>query len=134
MAERAVKVSETNGPSSYVPSRRIADMGYHVVNPEEVEPMEGRSAETLPIGEAAGLKRRDDKLGLRLYVADPGEQLPLRYHYHDEQVEAFYVVEGTLHVETPEGEYVVEADWTFVGAPSVEDAHAYEPEEHDAEE
>lgn len=130
-------------------------MGYHVIDPAEVDPMEGRSAEAVPVGEEAGLTRRDDKLGLRLYVADPGEQLPMQYHYHDEQVEAFYVLEGCLHVETPAGEHVVETDQVFVvepgsphrafnppdadgaarvlaiGAPSLQDAHAYDPDEQD---
>lgn len=127
-------------------------MGYHVIDPSDVDPMEGRSAEAIPVGEAAGLTRRDDKLGLRLYIAEPGDQLPIRYHYHDEQVEAFFVLEGTLHVETPEREYVAEPDQTVVvepgsphrafnptdaddpvrvlaiGAPSVDDAHAYDPD------
>ena len=128
-----------------------SDMSYHVVDPDEVEPMEGRSAAALPIGEAAGLERRHDKIGLRLYTAEPGEQLPTRYHYHDKQVEAFYVIEGPLHVETPDRVYVVETGETFVvepgnphrafnptiadervrafavGAPSSDDAHAYDP-------
>lgn len=129
------------------------DTGYHIVDPADVEPMEGRSADARPIGEAAGLHRRDDKLGMRIYEAAPGEQVPGMYHYHDEQIEVFYVLEGTLHVETPEREYIVEADQAFfvdpghphraynpadangsvrllaVGAPSAEDHHAYEPED-----
>lgn len=128
-------------------------MGYHVVSANDVEPMAGRSAEARPIGEAAGLSRRDAKLGIRVYTADPGEQLPRMYHYHDEQIEVFYVLEGTLHVETPDQEFVVPADHAFfaepgsphrafnpedasdsvrvlaLGAPSVEDGHAYEPED-----
>ncbi|MEF8868295.1 MAG: cupin domain-containing protein, partial [Haloarculaceae archaeon] len=68
------------------------------------------------------------------------------------QVEAFYVLEGRLHVETPEGEFLVGPDEVFVadpgsphraynpadaegpvralaiGAPSADDAHVYEPE------
>lgn len=128
-------------------------MTYHIIDPEEIEPMDDRPAEVLPIGEAAGLNRREDKMGLRLYRAEPGQQLPLVYHYHDEQVEAFYVIEGRLHVETPEEEYIVDTDQTFIvepgnphrafvpedaataahvlaiGAPSTDDAHAYEPEE-----
>lgn len=122
-------------------------MGYHVVDPADVEPMEDRSAEARSISEAVGLKN----FGLRLYHGAPGEQIPKRYHYHDEQEEAFYVVEGTLHVETPDREYVVPAGQLFVaepgsphrafnpddagadvrvlavGAPSVHDAHGYEP-------
>lgn len=128
-------------------------MGYHVVDPADIEPMEGRSAEARSISEAVGMERRNAKLGMRLYDADPGEQLPLFYHYHEEQVEAFYVLDGTLHIETPEDEFVVESGQTFVvdpgnphraynpetadgrvrvfavGAPSVDDGQQYDPDE-----
>lgn len=128
-------------------------MAYHIVDPEEVEPMEGRSADARAITEAAGFERRNAKLGLRLYDAAPGEQLPLVFHLHEEQVEAFYVLEGPLHVETPDKEYVVETGQTFIaepgnphraynpetargdikvlaaGAPSVDDAKQYDPDE-----
>jgi mannose-6-phosphate isomerase-like protein (cupin superfamily) len=57
-------------------------------------------------------------MGLRRYRVEPGEQIPLSgLHYHDEQEEAFYVVSGTLTVETPDREYVVEADQFFVADP-----------------
>ncbi|MFB6169565.1 MAG: cupin domain-containing protein [Haloarculaceae archaeon] len=123
-------------------------MGYHVIDPDDVEPAEGRPSETHYLSEAAGL----EQLGVRLYRVDPGEQLPLSgMHYHDEQEEAFYAVSGTLHVETPEAEYTVEEGSLFtadpgsphraynpddapgpitvlaLGAPTgVDDAHAYE--------
>jgi mannose-6-phosphate isomerase-like protein (cupin superfamily) len=130
-----------------------ANKGYHVVDTADVEPMDGRSAEARPVGEAAGLDRRNDKLGIRVYTAAPGEQIPGMYHYHDEQVEVFFVLDGTLHVETPDREYVVRPEQAFfvepghphraynpeaaesavrllaIGAPSVEDHHAYDPEE-----
>jgi len=126
-------------------------MGYHVVDPSDLEPFPGREAEPRSISEAAGMDRRDAKLGLRTYDAEPGEQVPMTYHYHDEQVEAFYVLEGTLHVETPDEEFAIPEDQAFVvepgnphrafnpadadgrvrvlaiGAPSVEDHHVYEP-------
>ena len=94
---------------------------------------------------------KDSKLGLRIYELAPGEQSGLSYHYHDEQVEVFYVLAGTLHVETPDETYVVEADQVLfvdpgspqraynpetaematrvlaIGAPSVDDAHPYDP-------
>lgn len=127
-------------------------MGYHLVDPDELDQWDDRPADVRSISEAAGLDYQDSKLGMRRYVADPGEQLPLSYHYHDEQVEAFYVLEGRLHVETPEGELVVEADQVLVvepespqrafnpedadgsvrvlavGAPTVDDANPYEPD------
>lgn len=121
-------------------------MGYHHVDPGELEPLSGRSAEAVSISDAAGLH----VLGSRCYHAEPGEQLPLAYHVHSRQEEIFYVVEGDLHVETPEREYVVAAGEVFavepgnphrafspadadgpvrvfaVGAPSADDASPYE--------
>ncbi|MFB6202253.1 MAG: cupin domain-containing protein [Halorhabdus sp.] len=88
-------------------------MGYHRLDPDDVEPDEGRSATRRSLGSHLGLS----KLGLNLYDIDPGEQAPLRYHYHTEQEEAFYVLEGELHVETEEGEYVVPAGEFFVAEP-----------------
>jgi len=127
-------------------------MGYHLVDPADLEQWDDRDVDVRSISAAAGLDYEDSPLGLRTYEAAPGQQLPLVYHYHDEQVEAFYVLEGRLHVETPEGEFVVGTDEAFVvepgsphrahnpadaegsvrvlalGAPSVDDAHAYEPD------
>jgi mannose-6-phosphate isomerase-like protein (cupin superfamily) len=54
---------------------------------------------------------------MRVYTARPGDQIPLNYHRHEEQEEAFFVLEGTLHVETPEGEFVVGEEQAFVVDP-----------------
>jgi len=126
-------------------------MSYHLVDPADLEQWDDRPVDVRSISVAAGLDHKDSPLGLRVYEAAPGEQLPLTYHSHDEQVEAFYVLAGPLHVETPEGEYVVETDQVFViepgnpqraynpetaeasirvlaiGAPSADDARPYEP-------
>ena len=123
-------------------------MGYRVVDPEEIEPAPDRPCELRRLSEAAGL----DRMAINRYRAAPGEQIPLAYHYHDEQEEAFYVISGTLSVETPEETYRVEADQFFVaepgsphrahvgdeaegparvigvGAPPVSDGHSYEGE------
>jgi mannose-6-phosphate isomerase-like protein (cupin superfamily) len=122
-------------------------MGYHVVDPNELEQLDDRDASVRSVSDHVGL----ETLGLRVYCADPGEQIPLTYHYHDEQEEAFYVLAGELHVETAEGEIAVPAGQLFVvepghphrafnpddapgavevlamGAPSVDDVHADEP-------
>lgn len=122
-------------------------MSYHVVDPEELDALGGRSATALPVSDAAGL----ENLGIRVYDAAPGEQVPVAYHYHDVQEEAFYVVAGTLHVETPDGEFVVEGGELFladpgfphrahnpadadgpvrvlaVGAPATDDLHEFDP-------
>ena len=123
-------------------------MTYHVVDPDDLEATPDRPCERRSIGEAVGL----ENVALNVYRPDPGETVPLAYHYHDEQEEAFVVLEGVLHVETPEREYVVEAGETFVaeagaphrafvpedaaasaellavGAPAVDDANVYEGE------
>jgi mannose-6-phosphate isomerase-like protein (cupin superfamily) len=125
-------------------------MGYHHVVTDDLDQFDDRPTDVRSISTAAGLDYEDSPLGLRVYDVDPDEQLPLTYHYHDEQTEVFYVLEGTLHVETPEEEFLVGADEAFVaepesphraynpegadasvrvlavGAPSVDDAHAYE--------
>ncbi len=125
-------------------------MGYHHVVPDELEQFDDRPVDVRSISTSVGLDYQGSPLGLRVYVAEPGEQLPLAYHYHDEQVEAFYVLEGTLSVETPDGTFKIERDEVFVaepesphrahnpedaeapvkvlaiGAPTVDDAHPYE--------
>jgi quercetin dioxygenase-like cupin family protein len=130
---------------------------YHVVDPADLEQWDDRDVDVRSISAAVGLDYQDAPLGLRTYEAAPGQMLPLTYHYHDEQVEAFFVLLGTLHVETPEGEYTVGEGRAFVvhpgnphraynpegasepvrvlaiGAPSVDDAHPYEPDSDGAE-
>ncbi|WP_226012355.1 cupin domain-containing protein [Halomicrobium salinisoli] len=89
-------------------------MGYHVVDPARLEPEPDRPSEMRYVSEAADM----DRLGLRVYSVDPGEEIPLSgLHYHETQEEAFYVLEGVLSVETPEAEYRVEPDQFFVAQP-----------------
>ena len=128
-------------------------MASHLVDPDDLQQWDDRPVDVRSISAAVGLDYQDSKLGMRVYEAEPGEQLPLSYHYHDEQVEAFYVLAGTLHVETPAGHRVVEAEQVLVvepgspqraynpddaegsvrvlaiGAPSADDAHPYDPDE-----
>ncbi|MEF8825025.1 MAG: cupin domain-containing protein [Halapricum sp.] len=128
-------------------------MGYHLVDPDDLDQWDDRPTDVRSLSVAAGLEYQDSPLGMRVYELAPGEQSGLRYHYHDEQVEAFYVLAGTLHVETPEGAFVVESDRALfvepgspqrafnpdsadrpvrvlaVGAPSVDDAHTYDPDD-----
>ncbi|MHB9285658.1 cupin domain-containing protein [Halobacteriales archaeon Cl-PHB] len=128
-------------------------MGYHLVDPDDLGQWDDRETDVRSLSVAAGLDYQDSPLGLRVYALAPGEQSGLSYHYHDDQVEAFYVLDGTLHVETPEDTYVVETDQAFfvdpgspqraynpadaddavrvlaIGAPSVDDAHQYDPAE-----
>ena len=122
-------------------------MGYHVVDPDGVSPEPDRPCEKRSISDAAGLS----ELGCHLYRADPGEEIPLAYHVHERQEEVFYVLGGTLSVETPEGTYEADDGEAFVvepgspqrayndadaddrlevlavGAPPVDDVSEYEP-------
>jgi len=122
-------------------------MGYHVVDPDDIEPTPDRPSETRYISEALDM----ENLGLRVYRVEPGEEIPLSgLHYHDEQEEVFHVVAGELHVETPGTTHRVDAGQFFVaepesphrayndsdaagtaevvgiGAPAVRDGHVYE--------
>lgn len=105
-------------------------MGYHHVVTADLEQFDDRPTDVRSISTAAGLDYQGSPLGLRVYTADPGEQLPLVYHYHDEQTEVFYVLEGALHVKTPDETFVIEADEAFVAEP--ESPHlAHNPEDAD---
>ena len=123
-------------------------MGYHLIDPFEIEPTPDRPSKTHWVSKAAGL----ETLGLRVYDVAPGEDIPLSgLHYHDQQEEVFYVLEGELGVETPDEDYVVSPGEFFIadpgsphraynatdaddnavviamGAPSVDDGHSYDP-------
>ncbi|MGM0590454.1 MAG: cupin domain-containing protein [Halobacteriota archaeon] len=101
-------------------------MGYHVIDPTTIDPLPDRSATARPVSERGNL----ETLGIRFYDAHPGEQLPLAYHYHETQEEAFYVLDGELHVETPAQTFAVSAGELFVveaGSPH----RAYNPDTAD---
>lgn len=126
-------------------------MGYHLVDATDLDQWDDRPTDVRSLSVAAGYEYQDSKLGLRVYELSPGEQPGLSYHYHDEQIEAFYVLAGTLRVETPDEEFIVESDQALfvdpgspqrafnpesaekpvrvlaIGAPSVDDAHEYDP-------
>jgi mannose-6-phosphate isomerase-like protein (cupin superfamily) len=106
-------------------------MTYHHVIPSELDQWDDRPADVRSLSAAAGLDHQDSPLGLRVYEASPGQQLPLGYHYHDEQTEVFYVLEGDLHVETPEAEFVIGADEAFVAHPG-NPHRAHNPDDADA--
>lgn len=124
-------------------------MGYRTVDVDDVEPEPDRPSECRKLTEPGGL----DEMAINRFRPEPGEDIPLAYHYHDDQEEAFYVLDGTLSVETPEGTFEVHEDELFVvdpgspqrahvaadadeaatvlaiGAPQSEgDVHQYEPD------
>lgn len=122
-------------------------MAYHHLDPTDLPAAPDRPSTKRSISDACDL----EQFAAHLYEVAPGEAVPLAYHVHDEQEELFYVTAGELHVETPEGEYVVGADEAFavepespqrafvpddgepttalvVGAPPVDDVRVYDPE------
>ena len=101
-------------------------MGYELIDVADLDPLPNRTATGLeisdhydsPDGPGEGGPRRGPKnVGLRVYDAEPGEELSDGMHYHEEQEEIFYVIEGTLHVETPEKVYRVGPGQAFVVEP-----------------
>lgn len=123
-------------------------MSYRVLDTGKVESSDDRPCDLRRLAEPAGLEH----VAINRFRAAPGEMLPLAYHYHDEQEEAFYVLSGTLSVETPDETYEVDENGLFaidpgspqrafnpesatepvdvlaIGAPPVSgDVHAYEP-------
>ena len=93
-------------------------MGYHHIIPAELDQLDDRPADVRSITAAAGLDGDEEPLGMRIYEAGPGQQLPLSYHYHEQREELFCVQSGSLHVETPESVFVLEADEVFVAEPN----------------
>lgn len=88
-------------------------MEYSVVDPDDLESIPDRPCDLRRLSRAAGLEH----VAINRFRAAPGEQIPLVYHYHEVQEEAFVVLSGTLHVETPEGEFEVPAGSTFAAQP-----------------
>ncbi|MFD1570917.1 cupin domain-containing protein [Halorubrum laminariae] len=97
-------------------------MGYRVVDADAVDPAPDRPCECRKLSEPGGL----DHAAINRFRAEPGEQLPLAYHYHETQQEAFYVLSGTLAVETPGETYEVGTDELFVVDPE-SPQRAYNP-------
>lgn len=88
-------------------------MEYHVVDPEAVDPTAEHPCDRRSITDHVDLST----LAAAMYTIAPGEQLSRSYHYHEQREELFYVVEGTLTVETPVGEHSVGAGDVFVAKP-----------------
>ncbi|MFC7213379.1 cupin domain-containing protein [Saliphagus sp. GCM10025334] len=97
-------------------------MGYRIVDPGSVDPAPDRPSECRKLSESGGL----ETMAINRFRAEPGEELPLAYHYHETQQEAFYVLEGTMAVETPEDTYEVPTDCLFVVDPG-SPQRAYNP-------
>lgn len=85
-------------------------MGYHVIQPESEPTLSDRPCQTWDISGPETGREELDHLGFRLYTVEPGEQMPLQYHYHEKQEEVLYVLSGQLSVETPDKVYAVNED------------------------
>ncbi|MFC4359436.1 cupin domain-containing protein [Halobium salinum] len=101
-------------------------MGYRLVDTDRVETTDDRPCDLRRLSDAAGLSN----VALNRFGAKPGQQIPLAYHYHDEQEEAFYVLSGRLTVETPDEEYELGANDLFAVEPG-SPQRAYCPEDAD---
>lgn len=102
-------------------------MGYRVVDVDSVDPESDRPCECRKLSGPGRL----DAVAVNRFRAAPGEQLPLAYHVHERQEEAFYVLDGTLTVETPERTYTVAAGNLFAVDPG-SPQRAHNPADADA--
>jgi quercetin dioxygenase-like cupin family protein len=82
---------------------------YRKVAVESVPNTPNPTREKKELDEAVGAT----EFGFNVFVADPGEQIPWGYHRHPDHEELFYVLSGTLRVETSDGEFTVDADEAF---------------------
>jgi len=114
-------------------------MGYERIDTADLDPLPDRSSTGVelsdhyaPTGEPVDGDGDwgPENVGLRVYRAAPGEALGSGMHYHEEQEETFYVIEGTLHVETPEREYLVGPGQALVVEPG-SPQRAFNPEDAD---
>lgn len=80
-------------------------MSYPIVRVDELQNALSPATAKREVDEALGI----DSFGFNVYTVAPGEQIPWGRHYHPRHEEVFYVLEGTLTVETPSASLVVEA-------------------------
>jgi len=88
-------------------------MGYHVLDPKELDDSPEHPCDRRSITEAVELAQ----LAAAVYELAPGEDLATQYHYHEQREEIFYVLAGELRVETPDETVTVPADEVFVAEP-----------------
>lgn len=88
-------------------------MGYHRLDPTELESTPDFSCDRRAVSEAADLTA----LAAAVYTVEPGERLARTYHYHERREELFYVLAGTLTVRTPGSTFEVPTGEVFVAEP-----------------
>jgi mannose-6-phosphate isomerase-like protein (cupin superfamily) len=94
-------------------------VSYFHLRPDALEPTSDYPCDRRALSDAAGLTT----LHMATYELAPGEDLARAYHYHEIREEGFYVLAGTLHVETPEETFAVSEGEAFV----VEPTNAHRP-------
>jgi len=99
-------------------------MAYHHIDPDELSAAADYPCDRRGISDAAELHA----LHAATYEMAPGDALARMYHYHEQREELFYVVSGTLHVETPDEEFVLSAGEVFVAEPN-SPHRAYNPDD-----
>lgn len=88
-----------------VSERVRGDMGYHHVGVAGIDPASDRPNSKRSSADTPGLENG----AVNRYEAEPGEEIPLAYHYHDDQEEVFYVLSGTATFDTEDGQLEVGA-------------------------
>lgn len=88
-------------------------MGYHTISFDDIEAHPNHECDRRTLSAVLDLEH----VGMSLYTAEPGEQIPQHYHLHETQEELFYVLAGEMHVETPSETFEVSANQVFVVEP-----------------
>lgn len=101
-------------------------MAYHLVDSEDITPEEGIPGDHRYLDSIVDLQN----FSMQIVEAQPGEDFA-PYHTHSVQEEVFFVIEGNLHVTTPEENFVVEPSDFFVAEPE-NPLHPHNPEDADS--
>jgi uncharacterized cupin superfamily protein len=89
-------------------------MTYRHLDPDNLPASDEYPCDRRSISDAVGLS----SLHAATYEMSPGEQLARTYHYHEQREELFYVLSGTVHIETPDKEFTADTGEVFVAEPN----------------
>jgi mannose-6-phosphate isomerase-like protein (cupin superfamily) len=89
-------------------------MPYHHLDPNTIPTADEYPCDRHGISDVAELS----SLHAATYEMSPGEQLARTYHYHEQREELFYVLSGTVHIETPNEEVSVTTGEVFIAEPN----------------
>lgn len=94
--------------------------GWKRVSIGAVEPNPEKPGERLELSPGLGI----DAFNLNVAVLSPGERLSQNhFHYHENQRELFYVVDGAVRVETKDGGFDLDTDEVVVFDAGEDGAH-----------